>query len=105
MGKRPQEGNIAWKTSRLMTQCKKGNVNRRRCNVVRKDGTRCNGIAVTGFSRCFHHGGSGVLARRGLYKRKLRYRAWTESKAEIEQHEREHKERFAEFFDFPQGKE
>ena len=52
------------------------NINRKRCTVIRKDGTRCNGIAVKNFSRCFHHGGSGVLARRGLYRRKLRHFAW-----------------------------
>ena len=85
-------GNPAWKASRWMSQCKPGNINRRRCNVVRKDGTRCNGIAVTDFPRCFHHGGSGVLARRGLYRRKLRYRAWTDSPSEIERWEREHRE-------------
>ena len=51
-----------------MTQCKPGNINRRRCVVVRKNGTRCNGIAVNGFSRCFHHGGSGFLALTGRYR-------------------------------------
>jgi hypothetical protein len=79
------------------------NINRRRCTVIRKDGSRCNGIAVTDFPRCFHHGGSGVLARRGLYKRKLRYRAWTDSKSEIERHERGRRERLADLFDWPKG--
>jgi len=65
----------------MMTRCKPGNINRKRCIVVRKDGSHCNGIAVTGFSRCFHHGGSGVLARRGLYRRKLRYGYWTDPSA------------------------
>ena len=49
----------------MMTQCKPGNNNRRRCSVVPKNGTRCNGIAVRGFSRCFHHGGSGFIALTG----------------------------------------
>ena len=85
----PGSGNAAWKASRRMTATKPGNVNRKRCSVVRKDGSRCNGIAVKNFDRCFHHGGSGVLARRGLYKPKLRYRRWTASKSEIERWERE----------------
>jgi hypothetical protein len=76
MARSAGSGNLAWKASRIMTRCRKGNVNRKRCTVVRKDGTRCNGIAVKNFSRCFHHGGSGVLARRGLYRRKLRNFAW-----------------------------
>ena len=77
MGRTAGSGNASWRASRIMTKCKNGNINRRRCNVVRKDGSRCNGIAATNFPRCFHHGGSGVLARRKLYRRKLRYRAWS----------------------------
>jgi len=81
MGRSAGSGNAAWKASRMMTQCRLGNINRKRCTVVRKDGSRCDGIAVTGFGRCFHHGGSGVLARRGLYRRKLRYGYWTDPSA------------------------
>ena len=81
MGRTAGSGNVAWKASRMMTRCKKGNSNRKRCAVIRKDGSRCNGIAVKNFGRCFHHGGSGVLARRGLYRRKLRYRHWTDPSA------------------------
>lgn len=49
------------------------------------------------------HHGAATLARRGLYKKKLR-KAWADSKERIEQFERERKQRFAEFFDFVQGK-
>ena len=67
MGRSMGSGNAAWKASRRMSECKRENRNRKRCSVVRKDGSCCNGIAVNGFSRCFHHGGSGFLALRGLY--------------------------------------
>jgi hypothetical protein len=79
MGKSAGSGNAAWKASRMMTRCRKGNVNRRQCCVIRRDGTKCHGIAVKSFNRCFQHGGSGILARRGLYRRKLRYANWTET--------------------------
>ena len=103
MGRSAGSGNLAWKASRLMTATKPGNINRKRCVVVRKDGSRCNGIAVRNFNRCFHHGGSGVLARRGLYRKKLRYRAWTASQAEIERWERERPERLADEFGWPKS--
>jgi hypothetical protein len=70
MARSAGSGNLRWRTSRILTQCKKGNRNRKRCVVIRKNGTRCNGIAVKNFDRCFHHGGSGVLAKRRLYTAK-----------------------------------
>ena len=74
MGRSAGSGNAAWKASRRMSECKPENSNRKRCSVVRKDGTRCNGIAVKGFGRCYHHGGSGFLAFPGLNRWKLRRR-------------------------------
>ena len=108
MGRGPGSGNPAWKASRIMTQCKKGNINRKRCTVIRKDGTRCNGIAVTNFDRCFHHDGSGVLARRGLYRKKLRYLAWSEPRAQLKsaaQLRDEARASLAELLEFPVGKD
>lgn len=103
MGRGAGSGNAAWKASRMMTRCRKGNVNRRRCNVVRRDGTNCNGIAVKNFGRCFHHGGSGVLARRGLYRRKLKHLVWlprSQLKDEAQLRE-EAKAKMAALSDFP----
>jgi hypothetical protein len=76
--------------------------------VIRKDGTRCNGIAVKNFDRCFHHGGSGVLARRGLYRKKLRYLAWSEPRAQLKSEAQlrdEAKTKLAILSEFPVGKE
>ena len=74
--------------------------------MVRKDGTHCNGIAVKGFGRCFHHGGSGFLALQGLYSRKLKYRAWTLPRSQLktdEQIKTEAKAKLAILWDFPLG--
>jgi len=72
MARSAGSGNAAWKASRAMTGCKPGNINRRRYSVVRKNGTRCNGIAVKGFGRCFHHGGSGFMVLTGRKRWKMR---------------------------------
>ena len=106
MGRSEGSGNAAWKASRRMSQCKPGNINRRECCVVRKDGTKCHGIAVTGFGRCFHHGGSGFLALRGLYRRKLRYSAWTLPRSQLKSEDQlkaEAKAKMA-LWDFPEAK-
>jgi hypothetical protein len=103
MGKRPQEGNAGWRASRAATRCLPGNSNKRRCSATKSNGLPCNAIAIRNWHKCFMHGGAATLTRRGLYKKKLR-KAWTDSKERIEQFERERKQRFAEFFDFVQGK-
>ena len=103
MGRSAGSGNAAWRASRRMSQCRPDNRNRRRCSVIRKDGTLCNGIAVKGFGRCFHHGGSGFLAITGLNRSKLRRRIRlprSQLKSE-DQLKAEAKARMADLWDFP----
>ena len=56
MGRSAGSGNAAWKASRMMTRCKKGNTNRKRCTVVRKDGSHCcqelQSVLPTRWVRC-----------------------------------------------------
>jgi hypothetical protein len=108
MSRSPGSGNAAWKASRIMTRCKPGNVNRKTCSVIRRDGSKCHAIAVKNFERCFHHGGSGVLARRGLYRPKLRYLAWSEPRAQLKSEAQlrdEAKTKLAALSEFPVGKD
>ena len=105
MARSAGSGNLAWRLSRQTSQCKPGNRNRRRCIVVRKDGTRCNGIAVKGFSRCFHHGGSGFMVLTGRKRWKLRRqirlpRSQLKDDATLKA---EAKAKLAILFDFPVG--
>jgi hypothetical protein len=99
-------GNASWKISRRMCQCTPGNRNRRRCIVIRKDGSSCMGIAVTGFARCFHHGGSGFMVLTGRNRWKLRRRAWLprSQRKDEAQLKAEAKAKLAILFDFPVGK-
>ena len=74
--------------------------------MIRKDGTLCNGIAVKGFGRCYHHGGSGFMALTGLTRWKLRRRIWlprSQLKSE-DQLKAEAKAKMVILFDFPVGK-
>jgi hypothetical protein len=108
MGKSAGSGNSAWRASRRKSQCLPGNVNRRRCSVLRKkDHTRCHGIAVKGFPRCFHHGGSGfmVLTGRIRWKLKRRVRLPRSQLKSNEQLKAEAKANLAELWDFPVGKD
>jgi hypothetical protein len=74
MSRSAGSGNAAWKASRRMSECKPGNANRRQCNVVRQNGTKCHAIAVRGFGRCFSHGGAGFMVLTGRTRWKLRRR-------------------------------
>lgn len=69
-------GNAAWRASRAQTQ---GSAGRQRCTRIKRDGTQCKGYAIRNWNRCFMHGGAAVLAKRGLYRRKLRHGSWTEA--------------------------
>src|SRR5262245_39631124 len=93
-------GNIAWKLSRMMSQRKPGDLNRRLCVKKRQDGQPCRGIAVNGSQCCYRHGGQLVIARKRLHRRKLRYGAWTQSESERRD---EQQRSLAEEFDFPVG--
>lgn len=80
MGRRPQEGNAAWKASRAMTQI--GGKRHRYCKAIDRDGNRCRGICVKKADVCYMHGGRNILNRRKIEKaRKLRYAAWTNREA------------------------
>jgi hypothetical protein len=107
MGRSAGSGNAAWRASRRSSQCRPGNINRRRCNVVRKDGTRCHGIAVKGFPRCFHHGGSGFMILTGRIRWKLRRRIRLPRRQlkDEAQLKAEAKATAAELWDFPVGKD
>jgi hypothetical protein len=62
---------------------------------------------VKNFDRCFQHGGSGVLARRGLYRKKLRYLAWSEPRAQLKSEAQlsvEARSKLAILSEFPVGK-
>jgi len=82
VGRSPGSGNISWHLSRLVTRCKAGNVNRRRCSVIRRNGSRCAGIAIKGYDCCYAHGGRFVIARRKLKCQKLKHRAWTKPRSQ-----------------------
>ena len=83
MGRSAGSGNAAWKASRRMSECKPGNANRRQCNVVRQNGTKCHAIAVKGFGRCFSHGGAGFMVLTGLHPLEIEA-AWTAAAFAIE---------------------
>ena len=74
--------------------------------MVRKDGTRCHGIAVKGFPRCFHHGRSGfmILTGRNRWKLKRRIRLPRSQLKSEEQLKAEAKAKQAELWHFPVGK-
>lgn len=108
MGRSAGSGNAAWKASRMMTRCRRGNINRRRCNVVRKDGSQCHGVAVRGYGFCYVHSGRWVVARRKLRRRNLKYSLWTVPRSQqksVEQLTEEAKANFAALSDFPQSRD
>jgi hypothetical protein len=75
----PQAGNPAWKAAALMQRNKPGNINKRRCSAVTVKGRACRSIAITGWDRCYVHGGAVVIARRRLKgRRRLRHAVWKE---------------------------
>jgi hypothetical protein len=76
MGHTAGSGNIPWRMSRLSTQIKPGATNRKTCSVIRRDGSKCRGVAIRGHRFCYVHTGRWVIARRKLKRQKLKHRAW-----------------------------
>lgn len=101
-GKRPQEGNIAWKMSHVPHQRRKGD-GRGNCSAIKSDGSPCLSLAIKGWHRCYHHGGMVVLAKRKLQgKRKLKHAAWTAAKEQRKRGLRE-KATSGEIWNWPSG--
>jgi len=64
---RPQEGNAAWRAAAMQCKLRPGNIGRKQCNYIKRNGIKCKALAIRNWHRCFMHGGAAVLARRGLY--------------------------------------
>lgn len=54
---RPQEANPAWRAAAKAIALKPGHTNRRTCSQIRKNGAKCQALAVKGHPKCRHHGG------------------------------------------------
>ena len=76
-------GNLRWKVALMRGRFRKNGGPHKRCTAVKKDGSKCRGVAIKNWHRCFMHGGARVLVRRGLYiSKRVRHARFTESRTQ-----------------------